>query len=256
MSDIYPEDGSQASGMRPEADMQSGSPTLKDRASAARDRVGQVKNTVRDEAAHFASTAKERAIGQVEQRQQAVTGAISEFADAIRTAGDQLTERNQTMAAQVVRHAADSLEGVTRSLEGKRPADLLYAVRDFGRRNPVAFIGGTVLVGLAVGRFMRSSMPDNDFDQGRSFAADTGAEWGDDTLMRGDVGTAGAGLGAGALDANSQAFDANAADLTMSPEGAGATVTDSGDLDIGSADDEFGTTGGTTSTPGSTTRGF
>ena len=252
MSDTYPEDGSQVPGMRPETDLQTGSPSLKDQ---AREHLGEAKRTMRQEASNFASTAKQKAMGQVEQRQQAVTGAISEFADAIRSAGDQLTERNQTMAAQVVRQAADGLEGLTRTLENKRPADLLYAVRDFGRRNPVAFIGGTVLLGLAVGRFMRSAMPDHEFDETQSFSADTGAEWADDTMMRGDVGTAGAGLGVGALDANSQAFDASAADLTMSPEGAGTTVTDSGDLDIGSADDEFGTTGGT-GAPGSTTRGL
>jgi hypothetical protein len=32
-------------------------------------------------------------------------------------------------------------------------------VRDFGRRNPAAFIGGAVLVGLALGRFARASEP-------------------------------------------------------------------------------------------------
>lgn len=215
MSDIYPEDGTQAPGMRPEPDMQSAS--LKDQALAARDRLGDVKRTVREEAATFASSAKEKAIGQVEQKQAAVTGAIGDFADAVRKAGDELTDRNQTLAAQVVRHAADGLEGVSRSLEGKRPADLLYAVRDFGRRNPVAFIGGTLLIGLAVGRFMRSSVHEPDFDETQTFADDTGAEWGGE---------------ARSLDANSQTFDADAADLTMSPDGAGVSVPD----------DEFGST--------------
>jgi hypothetical protein len=39
----------------------------------------------------------------------------------------------------------------------KRPEELLNAVRDFGRRNPTAFIAGTVLLGLAIGRMVKSS---------------------------------------------------------------------------------------------------
>jgi hypothetical protein len=220
VSNIYPEDGSQAPGIRPETDLGlTPQPTVKEQLAGARDRV-------RGEAAQFASTARDKAVGAVEQRQQQVTGALGEFGDVIRKAADDLSERNQGMAAQVVRQAADSLEGLTRNLEGKTPGDLLNSARDFGRRHPVAFIGGTVLLGLAVGRFIRSSMPDDYEDQSAY-----GAEWTDDTL-RGDVR---------GLDANSEAFDADAADLTMSPEGAGASTLDT-DLGVTDVDDEFGST--------------
>jgi len=56
-----------------------------------------------------------------------------------------------------VRQAADGLESLSRNLADKEPGDLLNAVRDFGRKNPAAFIGGAVLVGLALGRFARAS---------------------------------------------------------------------------------------------------
>jgi hypothetical protein len=221
VSNIYPEDGSQAPGIRPETDIGlTPQPTVKEQLAGARDRV-------RGEAAQFASTAREKAVGAVEQRQQQVTGALGEFGDVIRRAADDLSERNQGMAAQVVRQAADSLEGLTRNLEGKTPGDLLNSARDFGRRHPVAFIGGTVLLGLAVGRFIRSSMPDTDYDEQSAY----GAEWTDDTL-RGDVR---------GLDANSQAFDADAADLTMSPDGAGASTLDT-EPGVTDVDDKFGST--------------
>jgi hypothetical protein len=57
----------------------------------------------------------------------------------------------------VVKQAADGLENLSRSISEKRPEEMLDAVRDFGRRNPTAFVAGAVLVGLAVGRFIRSS---------------------------------------------------------------------------------------------------
>ena len=229
MSNIYPEDGSQAPGMLPETDVQT-SPTFKEQVAGARERV-------KGEAANFASTAREKALGAVEQRQQQATSAVRDFADAIRTAGDQLSERNQGMVAQVVRQAADGLEGFTRSFESKSPQDMLNSVRDFGRRNPAAFIGGSLLIGLAVGRFIRSSMPEDDYDSTQGFAA----EW--------EPSTTGAGMGGASLDANSEAFDADAADLTMSPEGASVTATgldDEVDTSIGAADDEFATSGSTT----------
>ena len=60
-----------------------------------------------------------------------------------------------------MKQAADGLESLSRNLADKDPGDLLNAVRDFGRRNPAAFIGGAVLVGVALGRFVRASEPDH-----------------------------------------------------------------------------------------------
>ena len=231
MSNIYPEDGSQAPGMLPETDVQP-APTFKEQVAGARERV-------KGEAANFANTARDKALGAVEERQHQATSAVRDFADAIRSAGDQLSERNQGPIAQVVRQAADGLEGFTRSFENKSPQDMLYAVRDFGRRNPAAFIGGSLLIGLAIGRFIRSSMPEPDYDAADGFAS---PEW--------EGAAVGASLGSD-LGETSRTLgdDAYGADLTMSPEGASATETtldDDVDTSIGSADDELGSSGSTT----------
>lgn len=231
MSNIYPEDGSQAPGMLPETDLQpTPNPTFKDQVAGARERV-------RGEAANFAASARDKALGAVEQRQTQAVGAIGDFADAIRVAGDRLTERNQTMVAQVVRQAADGLEGFTRSLENKRPQDMIDAVRDFGRRNPAAFIGGSLLIGLAIGRFIRSSMPEDEYDATEGFAA---PEW--------EGGAVGASMGSD-LGETSRTIDE---DMSMSPETSGVTTTSiDEEMEIGTdsdieRDDEFGQSGPTT----------
>lgn len=224
MSNIHPEDGTQAPGMPPETNLQPASPTLKDQ-------VGQARRRVRGEAANFASTAREKAVDAIEERQHKVTGAIGDFAGAIRRASDDLNEHNQGMAAQLLTRGADGLEGLSHTLDGKSPGEMLNAVRDFGRRHPVAFIGGAVLVGLAVGRFVRSSMPDESDD---TFNYETGRGWEEPM-----------GASAGALDANAASFSADDADMTMTPEGAGASSLDD-EPGTGTADDEFGTTGSTT----------
>jgi len=204
VTNTYPEDGSQAPGVRPDSDIPPPAPTIKEQVGAARKRV-------RGEAAQFAATARQKAAGAVEQRQHQVTGAIGDFANAIRRASDDLTEHNQGMAAQLVTRAADGLEGVSRSLDNKTPGEMLNAVRDFGRRHPVAFIGGAALLGLAIGRFVRSSVPDTDYDE--TFNYEAGGGWAEPVPE--DAGGAG-------LDANAVSFDADAADPTVSPEGATA----------------------------------
>ena len=75
----------------------------------------------------------------------------------MKRAGEDLSERDHTMAAQVVRQAANGLESLSRSVNGATFEDMVDSVRNFGRSNPAAFIGGAVLAGLALGRFARAS---------------------------------------------------------------------------------------------------
>lgn len=202
MSNTYPEDGSQAPGMLPETDLQADastpSPTFKEQ-------VGQARERVKDEAVSFAQSAREKAAVAVEERQHKVTGAIGDFANAIRRAGDDLNQNNQGMTAQLLTRGADSLEGLSRTIDGKTPGEMLNAVRDFGRRHPVAFIGGAVLVGLAVGRFVRSSVPADNYDEDLSYEAGAGWEepMGAETV----------------LDAEPASFGADGADPALAPDG-------------------------------------
>lgn len=129
----------------------------KGKARQAMDQAGQ---TLKAEAQSFASVAQDRVMSEAQKGQQAATRTLGDFANAIRRAGDELAQNDQSPAARLVQRAADGLEDVSRGLEGKTPSDLLNDVRDFGRRNPMAFIGGAVLLGLALGRFVRASAPE------------------------------------------------------------------------------------------------
>lgn len=164
MANTYPEDGAGPIDTgQTEAGGEGGSTAeaLKRQASAAREaargKIGEYGEAVKQEAQHFAGQAKETAAAQVETKKGAVTGALEDFAEAIRRAGDELGQRDQGMASHVVRQAADGLQGVSRTLADKRPSELLEAVRDYGRRNPAMFIAGSVVAGLALGRFLRAS---------------------------------------------------------------------------------------------------
>jgi hypothetical protein len=126
---------------------------------------------------------------------------------------------------------------------------MIDAVRDFGRRNPTAMLAGSLLVGFAVGRFLRSTAP-SEYDEGEAYGAGIGVGgYQRESLVRGDDGTSGAT--ADGLDANSQAFDAGAADATMTPDGMGRSDAESGGvISASGAGDSVGLSAGTPSDTG------
>lgn len=157
--------------------------------AGVKEKLGEVKATVKQEASQFASDAQSRAKETVAQKQQAVGGALQTFADAIRTASDQLGEREQTQASKFVRQAADGLEGFARNISDKSPEEMLRSARELGRSNPTALLIGSVLAGVVVGRFIRSTSADGattgsgSGDMTTLYADDTGGDVADDAMV-------------------------------------------------------------------------
>jgi hypothetical protein len=92
--------------------------------------------------------------------QQDVSASLAEFGDALRAAGDHLAGSDQRAASQFMMQAANGIERFAGSLKNKPFADVIDdEVRTFGRENSGALIAGSLLAGLALGRFVKSSMP-------------------------------------------------------------------------------------------------
>ena len=125
--------------------------------STPKDMAKEAAQAVKQEAASFAADARTKAAETIDQKKETASRTLSDFANAVRKAGDELAQSDQSMATQFVRQAADGLESFARSVADKRPEEMLDAVRDFGRRNPTAFVAGSVLAGFAIGRLLRSS---------------------------------------------------------------------------------------------------
>ena len=87
-------------------------------------------------------------------------------AHALRTASDDLQSQGQPMVAEYSRYVAEGLESMANSL-GRRDVDeLVGSVEDFARARPVAFLGGAVVAGFALARFMKSSSARRHGDDG------------------------------------------------------------------------------------------
>jgi hypothetical protein len=120
----------------------------------------------------FGDQAREQVSRYASDQKEYVSESLDEFAQAIRRASDELSQRDQTMAAQFVRQAAGGLESLSRSVSGSSFEDIIGSVRRFGRDHPVAFIGGAVLAGLAIGRFARASgRHDEEYREGDEWMA-------------------------------------------------------------------------------------
>jgi hypothetical protein len=113
--------------------------------------------SLKESARGLGDQAKEKVSSYATAQKGYVSESLGEFAQAIRRASDDLNQRDQTMAAQMVRQAASGLESLSRSVDGASFEDMIDSVRQFGRQHPLAFIGGAVLAGLAIGRFARAS---------------------------------------------------------------------------------------------------
>jgi len=91
-----------------------------------------------------------------EQQRQAGANQIDGIAKAVHGAADQL-EQQMPQAAELVHAAASRLEQGAGALRERSIGDLVAGFNEFGRRDPLALLGGAALAGFAISRFLRSS---------------------------------------------------------------------------------------------------
>jgi hypothetical protein len=99
----------------------------------------------------------QRARSAVDQQKDAAAGRIEGVAQALRSASDDLEHRGQPMVAQYSRQVAEGLESMAYWVSRRNIDDLVGGVEDFARQRPVAFMGGAMVAGFALARFMKSS---------------------------------------------------------------------------------------------------
>lgn len=140
-------------------------------ASSAREEAKKAGSTVADEASRLASDARDKAYEGAESGKAYAASSLDDFTAAIKKASDELGERDQSMAANLVREAASGLEQVSSAIEGKSVQELTRSAAGFARRQPAAFLIGAVLAGVAIGRFAKASSEHSESDYAGSGAS-------------------------------------------------------------------------------------
>jgi hypothetical protein len=88
---------------------------------------------------------------------QAVDG-IESVADSIRRVSLDM-EPDQPQIAEFASGAADQAEAIARYLRETDVRQLVGSVEDFARRQPLLYLGGAFLVGVAASRFIKAAAP-------------------------------------------------------------------------------------------------
>jgi len=107
----------------------------------------------------YTEEAKDAVIKGAESTQRDLSSSLLAFSGALRAASEHLANSDQRTASKFILDAAGGIERMSSSIKDKPFADVLEEVRSFGRDNSGALIAGSVLAGLALGRFVKSSSP-------------------------------------------------------------------------------------------------
>jgi hypothetical protein len=158
----------------PGADLSSGATstgldqdTLRTDANAVKEEIGSVANQVKDEAMQQAGQLAEQAKAQVAdaaekvkgiagEQKEFIAGQLGGVADAVERVATDLEGQNAS-SAQYARMIADNAEKLSSLVRDNDVDRLLSMAQDFGRRQPVAFLGAAALLGFAASRFVTAS---------------------------------------------------------------------------------------------------
>jgi hypothetical protein len=136
-------------------------------AGSAAEESRHVAGVASGEAARVASEAKSQVAGlvgqatsQVQEQSRTQLGRVTEL---VRSVADDLESMasgsgpGSGPAAGVVSEAAERLRGLSSSLEGREPGELVEDVRRFARRRPGVFLVGSLAAGVLAGRLTRGA---------------------------------------------------------------------------------------------------
>jgi hypothetical protein len=118
----------------------------RDEARELSHKAGEKVSEATDKAKSFASDQKDLAAGQI----NGVAAAITKVAD-------ELEGSDQQTVARYARDLASGLSNLGKTVEDRDVDDLMGLAQDFGRKQPVAFLGAAALAGFVASRFAVAS---------------------------------------------------------------------------------------------------
>ncbi|WP_189502414.1 hypothetical protein [Mesorhizobium sp. M00.F.Ca.ET.216.01.1.1] len=132
---------------------------LQQETQTATEALDNARDELTRQAGDYASEAKQALLDKAEGTQRDISANLKAFSGALRAASEHLANNDQRTASKLTLDAAGGLERLSSSLKDKPFEDVLGELRSFGRENSATLIAGSVLAGLALGRFIKSSPP-------------------------------------------------------------------------------------------------
>ncbi len=142
--------------------------TAVDKAHTAADQAGrkvsETADVVKEQAKRTVSQVSEQAKSNVSTRMGDVASELGSVAEAVRQTSEDLGD--QPGIARYGNRIADQIEGVSNYLSDRGVEEVLMDAENLARRQPALFLGGAFMLGLVVGRFLRSSSQNMNYQDG------------------------------------------------------------------------------------------
>ncbi|BBA36747.1 uncharacterized protein sS8_4824 [Methylocaldum marinum] len=117
----------------------------------------QAAGEMKHEMQRLKDEARQRGESLLKGQRDAAASEIGGMAEALHKAAQQLNQQEQSTTARYVDRAAEALDKMVYTLREGDLRSMVKKTEDFARRNPGIFFGGSVLVGLMLTRFLKSS---------------------------------------------------------------------------------------------------
>lgn len=174
MAHIDTESGTTRSPSQPEGGTPGGAERRPTEVKAeAREMAGEIKHEMQ----RLKNEVKQRGESLFKEQCNAAAAEVGGIAEALHRAAQQLSEREQSTTARYIDRAAEALDRMVDSVREGDLRTVLGKTEDFARRNPGVFFGGSVLVGLMLSRFLKSSAERRATEHGATERMDAGTRY-------------------------------------------------------------------------------
>ncbi|MGA1835162.1 nutrient deprivation-induced protein [Rhizobium wenxiniae] len=150
-------------GTTPSLGLQPASPASQSSATSST-QFEDLKNKVEDDVASVRDAVKEGGESAAEKVKDVVTDQktfaahqLGGLATALEKVGAELEGSDQQHVGRYAKQIGGSVQSFTKEIEGKDLGEIASMAEDFGRKQPLAFLGVAALAGLAASRFLTAS---------------------------------------------------------------------------------------------------
>ena len=136
-------------------------PPYKDLAQNVKEQAKSLASDAKEQAKDVANQARDHVQTFVGQQKSQAADRLQALAEALREAGHKLNEGQQAGDfGQYADRAAQQVERLSTYLRDRELRDFVRDAETFARRRPEVFLGGTLVAGLMLARFLKASSPE------------------------------------------------------------------------------------------------
>lgn len=126
-------------------------------ATAAQQKVSETAAVAKEQVTRKASQVGEQAKASVDTRMNEVAHELGSVADAVRQTTQEVGGDQNAAVSRYGEQLAGQIESISSYLNNNGVEEVLDDLQNFARRQPAMFLGGAFMLGIVVGRFLRSS---------------------------------------------------------------------------------------------------